>query len=302
MPLLSRLRALSLAMLVVLTPAAHAQSSCPPEDMALPASWTDAYPAYRVIGNLYVVGPDDLSVFLITTPEGHILINTGLADSTALIKANIEQLGFRFEDIKLLLVMQSHFDHAAALAEIKTLTGAQMLATRKDAPILEDGGAGDPHFGECTALRFEPVTVDRIIDHGEILTLGDTRLTVHEHPGHTEGSSSYSMTVREGKRDYRVGIVNMGSINAGKQLTVTPTYAGVAEDFADTFRKQRDMKPHIWVAAHASQFGREDKYEPGQPYSPETFLDPNGFLQAVGTYEQAYQEQLAAEASTGEEQ
>lgn len=285
-------------LLALLCPAARAQSACPPEDFPAPAAWTNAYPGYRVIGNLYVVGPDDLSVFLITTPAGHILINTGLEDSTAIIRDNMKQLGFQLQDVRKLLVMQSHFDHAAALAEIKSLTGAKMLATAKDARVLEDGGTSDPHFGACQALQFKPVSVDEIITDGQVITLGDTRLTVHEHPGHTEGSSSYSMQITEAGRDYQVAIVNMGSINEGKRLTVEPTYAAVARDFASTYRKQRAMAPDIWVAAHASQFNRQKKHQPGQPYSADTFLDPDGFLKVISAYEETYLKQIADEAAS----
>ena len=163
--------------------------------------------------------------------------------------------------------------------------------------VLQDGGLSDPHFGHCQALRFAPVAVDRIIAHGAVISLGEMRLQVHEHPGHTEGSSSYSMTVTEAGRDYQVAIVNMGSINAGKQLTAEPTYDGVAQDFAQTYRKQKAMAPDVWVAAHASQFQRQAKYRPGQPYSPNTFVDRKGFFAAVTDYENAYLKQVATETA-----
>jgi len=260
---------------------------------AQPEGWTTPFPGFRVIGNLYGVGTYDLSVFLITTDEGHILINTGLEDSTALIRSNMESLGFRLEDVRILLQMQAHWDHTAALAEIKELTGAQLLATARDSRILEDGGFSDPHFGGRET--FKPVSVDRIIREGETIELGDVRLMVHEHPGHTEGSSSYSMVVNENGRDYNVVIANMGTINDGKQLVVDPTYPGVAEDFASTYRKQKAMAVDVWVAAHGSQYNLHDKWQPGQAYSPDTFVDPAGFVAAVEQLERVYLEQLARE-------
>ncbi|MCZ6710600.1 MAG: subclass B3 metallo-beta-lactamase [Gammaproteobacteria bacterium] len=285
---------------LLLSASANSNDKCPPNDMPIPEGWVTPFPAYRVIANLYAVGPADLGVFLITTSEGHILINTGIEDSTPLIRENIEKAGFRLEDIKILLVMQSHIDHAAALAEIKEITGAQMLATRRDARVLQDGGASDPHFGECTILRFKPVAIDRVIADGEVIELGTTRLLVHEHPGHTEGSSSYSMTVSEGGRDYNVAIVNMGSINDGKKLVENPTYPGVADDFAETFRKQKAMEVDVWVAAHAGHFRRQEKHTPGQTYSPDTFFDPKGFLAMVEYYESKYLAQVAEEESSVE--
>lgn len=260
---------------------------------AQPADWATPFPGHRVIANLYAVGTEGLGVFLITSDEGHILINTGLEDSTPLVQDNIESVGYRLEDVKILLTMQSHWDHAAALAEIKEITGAEMWATEDDARVLADGGFSDPHFGG--RVSFPPVSVDRIINDGETIELGDIRLLVHEHPGHTEGSSSYSMRVNEGGRDYDVVIANMGTINAGKRLVVDPTYPGVAEDFAETFRRQKAMDVDVWVAAHGGQYGLHEKYTPGQAYSPDTFVDPEGFLVEVERLEQIYLEQLASE-------
>ena len=255
--------------------------------------WTRPFPAHRVIGNLYAVGTYDLGVFLITSQDGHILINTGLEDSTLLIRRNIESLGFRLEDIRILLTMQAHWDHTAALAEIKRIAGAQMWATAGDAPVLEDGGLSDPHFGG--EVSFKPVSVDKILADGDLIELGETRLAVLETPGHTAGSSSYTMRVREDGRDYSVAIANMGTINAGKRLVVNPTYPGVAEDFSETFRRQKALQIDVWVAAHGSQYGLHSKYEAGQDYSPETFVDPEGFLDAVERLEKLYLEHIATE-------
>ena len=260
---------------------------------AQPDGWTRPFPGHRVLGNLYAVGTYDLGVFLITSDDGHILINTGLAESIASIRDNITAVGFRLQDVKILLTMQAHWDHTAALAEIKGTTGAEMWATADDARVLEDGGFSDAHFGG--RVSFEPVSVDKIITNGEVIEIGDISLTVYEHPGHTEGSSSYSMEVRENSRDYKVVIANMGTINAGKQLVVDPTYPGVADDFAQTYRRQKAMDVDVWVAAHGGQYGLHDKYSPGQEYDPDTFVDPEGFLAAVERLEGIYQAQIAEE-------
>ena len=252
--------------------------------------WTRPFPGHRVIGNLYAVGTYDLAVFLVTSDDGHFLINTGLEDSTALIRENVEALGFRLEDVRVLLTTQAHWDHTAALAEIKELAGCEMAG---DAPVLEDGGFSDPHFGGRQS--FEPVAVDRIIEDGEVLQLGDARLTVVPSRGHTAGSVSYTMTVQEGGREYDVVIANMGTINPGKQLVVDPTYPGVAEDFAETFRRQRALDIDVWVASHGGQYRLHDKYEAGQAYDPLTFVDPEGFRAEVERLERLYREQIAAE-------
>lgn len=257
--------------------------------------WERPFPGHRVIGNLYAVGGYDLAVFLIVTDKGHILINTGLQDSVQMIRGNVRALGYRMQDVRILLSQQSHWDHAAGLAEIRAATGAQMWATQKDAPILKDGGFSDPHFGGQAS--FKPVEVDRIITDGEVISLGDLRLTVHEHPGHTEGSSSYSMVVHENGKDYRVVIANMGTINQGKKLLQEPTYPGVAEDFASTYRRQKALPVDVWVAAHGSQYGLHKKWQPGQSYDPDTFVDPEGFKAAVHALEKRYLEQIEAERS-----
>jgi metallo-beta-lactamase class B len=239
------------------------------------------------------VGLQDLSVFLITSEEGHILINTGLADSTTLIRNNIESLGFRLEDVRIILTMQAHWDHTAAMAEIKQITSAEVWATPEDARVLEDGGFSDAHFGGRES--FAPVAVDRIIRQDDIITLGDLRITVHEHPGHTEGSSSYTFQVNEQGRDYNVGIINMGTINGGKHLVVEPTYDNVAVDFATTYNRQKKLDVDVWVAAHNSQYNMHDKYQPGQAYDPETFVDPAGYIRAIERLETAYLELIADE-------
>ena len=259
-----------------------------------PENWVRPFEGFRVIGNLYGVGSYDLSVFLITTDDGHILINTGLRDSTQMIRNNIESLGFRLEDVKILLTQQAHWDHTAALAEIKEITGAEIWATVRDARVLEDGGFSDPHFGGRESFR--PVDVDKIIRDGEVIRLGELELTVHHHPGHTEGSSSYSMAViGEDEEEYNVLVANMGTINNGKNLTVDPTYNGVAEDFIATYEKQKQLEVDVWVAAHNSQYNMHEKYRSGQPYNPQTFVDPVGFLRAIENLEIRYEDYIAAE-------
>lgn len=281
-----RLLLISLFASLCFTSYSSAQSN-PPE------GWVTPFPAFRVIGPLYAVGMQDLSVFLITSDEGHILINTGLADSTQHIRNNIESLGFRLEDVRILLTMQAHWDHTAAMAEIKEITGAEVYATPEDARVLEDGGFSDAHFGGRES--FEPVDVDRIIRQDDVITLGDLVITVHEHPGHTEGSSSYTFEVTENGRTYDVGVINMGTINGGKRIVVDPTYEGVAVDFATTYNHQKKIPVDVWVSAHNSQYNMHDKYQPGQPYDPETFVDPAGYIRAIERLESAYLEVIADE-------
>ncbi len=274
---------------------AHASQTCLPEGSAFPASWSAPYPAFRVIGNLYSVGTAGLSVFLITSDDGHILVNTGLSDSTQQIRKNMTSLGFQLEDVRVLLTTQAHFDHTAAMAEIKALTGAEVWATQKDARVLADGGASDAHFGHCAEFLFEPIEVDRILADGQSFAWGDIEITTHLHPGHTEGSSSYTWRVNEAGSSYRVGIINMGSINDGKRLLIEPTYPGVATDFANTYFRQKNMPLDIWVSSHPEQYNLSQKYSPGQAYDHRTFVDPDGLRAAVEALEQTFLETMATE-------
>src|SRR5262245_13936986 len=163
--------------------------------------WTRPYPAHKITGNLHYVGTEDLACFLIATPEGHILINTGLVDSVPLIRSSMHSLGFKLEDVRILLTMQAHFDHVAGMAEIQKLTKARMYAMEGDAAALEDGGKSDPALKNN---QFAPIKVDRRIKNSDTVRLGGTELRVISTPGHTRGSVSYSMNISEDGRTYRV--------------------------------------------------------------------------------------------------
>ena len=275
--------AVLLAVLFAFAPAVEAQR----ED------WVTPFEAHRVVGPLYYVGTYDLGVFLLTSDEGHMLINTGLEDSAPLIKQSIEDLGFEYEDVKVLLTMQAHFDHVAAVATIQKETGAQVWATAEDAKLLESGGAVDYLFGPKPS--FAPVRVDRRIQDGEVLKLGDLEVTVILTPGHTFGSSSYSLTVEEGDESYNVLIANMNSVNPGTKFAGNEKYPNIVEDYTRGFEVQKGLDVDIWVAAHASQYGMHDKYSPGDEYDPERFVDPQGYEEAVAEYEERFLELVEAE-------
>lgn len=259
--------------------------------------WHRPFPPFRIVGNVYWVGTYDLSSYLITTPEGNILINTGMPDSVPMILAGVEKLGFKFSDIKIITSTHAHIDHAAGLAEIKRLTGAKMYMEEADVPVLETGGKGDFRFGDDAPMRFEPVQVDRKLKDGDKIALGGTELVVHHHPGHTKGATSFSLNVQENGRNYRVLIANMGSINPGVKVSGMPKYPTITQDYARTFHDQKEMQIDIWLASHASQFDLHKKYQPGDPYNPDRFVDPQGFQAAVARLEKIYRDQLEQERS-----
>ena len=257
--------------------------------------WTRPFPPFRIIGNIYWVGSYDLSTYLITTPQGNILINTGVGDTAKQIKASVEQLGFKLADTKILTATHGHFDHVAGIAELKRLTGAKVVVSEPDKALLESGGAADFRFGDTPGARFEAVKVDQTFKDNDTIALGGTELTTHLHPGHTKGATSFTVNVQEAGKTYRVIIANMGSINPGVTVSGMPKYPGIAQDYARTFRAQKDMAIDIWLSSHASQFRMHEKYKPGDAFNPQRFVDPAGFKAAVQQLEKTYQEQLARE-------
>lgn len=247
-----------------------------------PENWKRAFPPFKVVGNLYYVGTEDLACYLITGKQGHILINTGLVDSAPLIKASVEKLGFQMKDIKILLTMQAHYDHVAAMAEVQKSTGAKMFATPGDKTALESGGKIDG-FGDSPAYQFAPVRVDRVLKDGETVRLGETHVKVLFHYGHTKGSASYEL-MADGKP---VLLVNLPSVV--QPLVGNTAYPGIVEDYERTFAAQKKLHPGIWLAGHAGQFDMQTKLKAG------SFDDPKGYLEAVERYEKMYRERLAKE-------
>jgi metallo-beta-lactamase class B len=258
-------------------------------------NWTRPFPPFRIIGNIYWVGSYDLATYLITTPQGNILINTGVGDTAKQIKASVEQLGFKIADTKILTATHGHFDHVAGMAELKRMTGARLIVSEPDKELLESGGKLDFRFGDTPGAAFEPVKVDGTFKDSDTIALGGTVLTAHHHPGHTKGATSFTVNVQESGKTYRVVIANMGSINPGVTVSGMAKYPGIAEDYARTFKAQKDMQIDVWLASHAAQFKLHDKYKPGDPFNPDRFVDPQGFKASVEQLEKTYREQLARE-------
>ena len=257
--------------------------------------WTQPFPPFRVVGNIYWVGSYDLSTYLITTPQGHILINTGVGDTAQQIKKSVEQLGFSMRDVRILTATHGHWDHVAGMAALKKMTGAQLVVAEREKTLLESGGKTDFRWGDDPSSRFDPVVVDRTFKDGERVALGGTTLTAHLHPGHTKGATSFTTEVRENGKTYRVIIANLGSINPGVRLTGAPAYPGIEQDYARTFKAQKAMTVDVFLASHASQFRLHAKYKPGDAYNPDRFVDPAGYLDAVTRLEKAYLDQIAKE-------
>ena len=170
--------------------------------------------AYRVIGNIYYVGSTDISSHVISTPAGLILLDTGTSAMVPVIRANVEKLGFRLQDIKILLSSHAHFDHVEGHAEMQALTGAEIMAVGEDATAIASG-VDNSALG---AQGWKPVKVNRILKHGDSVSLGGVTMQAHLTPGHTKGCTTWTTTVQDGGRAYLVVFVGGISINEGVKL------------------------------------------------------------------------------------
>lgn len=253
-------------------------------------NWTKDYPSFRIAGNLYYVGTYDLACYLITTPQGDILINTGLPGSAPMILNHIKFLGFKPTDIKILLATHAHYDHVGAMADIKRITGAKLYINEKDAPVMADGGKSDYVFGNKGAT-FPSVKVDRLLHEHDMVKLGNMQITVLHHPGHTKGACSFLFNVKDQHKTYRVLIANMPTILDGVK-PVMHTYPNVVQDYGRTFKDMRGLKFDIWLSSHASQFGLQQKHHPGDQYNPAAFIDQKGYDKMLGDLYNAYQKKL----------
>jgi metallo-beta-lactamase class B len=259
-------------------------------------SWKTPMPPRHIIGNIYYVGPSGVSSWLITTPSGHVLIDTTFEECVPRICRSIEQLGFRVGDIKLLLGSHAHADHSGGHAMMKQLTGARIVASAADAHLLETGGADDFSPFPKDLLAYTPVKADRIVQDGELVSLGDVTLTAHLTPGHTKGATTWTMTVRERDQEYRVVFFSGTSIVAPTPLLRNPEYPDIAEEYAVTFKKLKELPCDIFLAPHAEQFGLVEKLSRlDRGATPNPFIDPEGWRRLIANAENGYRQQLEAE-------
>lgn len=265
----------------------HSQTKKPYYD----PNWSKPYPAFRIVGNLYYVGTYDLASYLLVTPKGNILINTGLDDSYSIIKEGIESLGFSFKDTKILLITQAHHDHTGALARIKKETGAKLLVNAPDADGLRSGGKDDYEMGKYGEL-FEPVVPDKLLKDRSTIKLGGTKLTLLSHPGHTKGSASYLVTVKDADKKYEVLIANMPSVIIDGKFSDVKAYPNIAKDYEFTFKQMKALDFDLWLASHASQFDLHEIRKPNSPYDPNLFTNKKLFFENLGELEKRYQEKL----------
>jgi metallo-beta-lactamase class B len=247
-----------------------------------------------VIDNIYYVGTNEIAQFLITTPEGHILLDSGFEESVSRLRESVRKLGFRFEDIKILLSSHAHIDHVQAHALVRQLTGAQVVASAADAAYIRAGGKGETVFDGV--YEWPPCPVDRIVGDGDEVTLGGTSLTAHLTPGHTRGATTYTMKVIDAGKPLDVVFFPSANINAGVRLIGNTRYPTIVSDFEHSFAVWKALPCDVFLGSHGSFYDMKTKYgllRDAPSVNP--FIDPAGYKRAIAEAEKEFLEELASE-------
>lgn len=258
---------------------------------------------FRIAGNLYYVGANDVTSFLLTGPEGHVLIDGGYPGTAPMIMASIAKLGFDIRDVKVLLNSEPHFDHAGGLAELQKASGAELWASEASADAIASGGAGDASatflplkiLTWTGILRYPAARVGHRFKDGATIRLGPTRLTAHITGGHTHGCTTWSFPVRDGERELQVVSACSLTLLPGMSLVEPERYPGIRADFERSFSVMRSLPADIWVTSHAREFGRYRKFrERATAEDPvEPFMDREGYLRYIDTAEARFRKRLA---------
>ena len=249
------------------------------------AEFNAPFPPHRVMDNLYFVGTERLGSFLIATPAGHILINSDFESTVPSLERNVEALGFKFRDIKILLGSHAHGDHMEGDALVKQLTGATVMAMEQDVPALRNmrpGGKEHP--------------IDRVLHDGDLVTLGGTTLTAYLTAGHTKGCTSWGLDVREDGKTYRALIICSFGVNDGYRLVGNEDYPSIAADYVATFAKARSLPVDVFLGSHGFFYGLAEKYEAlrnRRAGQPNPFVDHAGYLAHIDAQEKRFETMLA---------
>jgi metallo-beta-lactamase class B len=292
------IRAAALA-LAALTAASCASGAGVPSQMW---SWNRPFPPFHVIGNIYYVGSNEIAQFLVTTPAGHVLLDSGFEASVPRLRENVAALGFRLEDVKVLLTSHAHIDHVQGHALVRRLTGATVVASARDAEVIAAGGKGEAVYDGV--YSWPPCPVDRVVADGDRVTLGGTTLTAHLTPGHTRGAVTWTMQVvapDDGAGAHPLDVVFFPSanVNSGVRLVRNARYPEIADDFARSFTIWKALPCDVFLGVHGDFFGmREKRHQQGIEDSaphPNPFIDPGGYRRFVAEAEERFRAQLASE-------
>lgn len=252
-------------------------------------------PPFKIAGNLYYVGASDISSYLIATPAGHVVIDAGYESTVPIIEANIRTLGFKVEDVRILLNTQAHYDHAAGFAALKKDTGAQLMVAGADADVIERGGMHDFSFGD--AHPFPAAHVDRRLKDGDTVTLGKFTLQAHVTPGHTKGCTTWAFSVTENNRELHVVDMCGLTVLDTTRLVGNAAYPEIVADYERTIPAMRKLPVDIFLGAHPSYYGGAEKAArlKANPGGPNPFIDPDGYRAYIETGEKRFRERLAKE-------
>lgn len=256
---------------------------------AQPAAWTTPVKPFRVVGDVYYVGTEGLSAYLIKSPDGAVLLDGTLEENALLIERNLQTLGVPLHTVKWLISDHAHYDHVAALARIKKDTGAPFAASAGDRYALEHGEP--PGQVTYTPTPFPPIKVDRVVSDGETIHVGSIDITAHLTPGHTPGCTSWSTTTHEDGRPVRVLFLCSITV-AGNVLVNNRVYPGIANDYDATFKKLTAMKADVVLTSHpelADVLGREARRRLGQP---NPFMDSTALPTIVAQARQNFEKSL----------
>jgi metallo-beta-lactamase class B len=256
--------------------------------------WTTVIPPFRIAGNLYYVGSRDLASYLITTQQGHILINSNLITSPPQIHASVEKLGFHWRDVKILLISHAHYDHCAGSAQIRRETGAQYMVMDADVPDVESGGRKNFAFGRQNGLLLYPTAkVDRVLHDGDKVQLGDTPLIAHRTAGHTKGCTTWTTQVADQGQTYNAVIIGSPNVLSNYNLINDPKYPQMAADFEQQFRTLKALPCDIFLGAHGGYYDMLAKYARLKAGDANAFVDPTGYQTFVAEAEHAFRAELA---------
>jgi metallo-beta-lactamase class B len=262
-----------------------------------PADWTEPFPAFKIMGNLYYVGSKGLASYLITTPKGDILINSSMVESVPLIEQSMQKLGFHLEDVKILLISHAHWDHCAGSALIRRKTHAAYMVMDADVPVVEDGGRSDFRYGGSPESRYPPAKVDRVLHDGSTVELGGMVLTAHLTAGHTKGCTTWTFQVRQDGRLYNVVVVGSPNVNSGYKLVHNTEYPGIAQDYEKGFQTLEALPCDIFLGAHGEYFDMLAKYPRLKPGLPNPFVNPKGYLDYVQDRKLAFDKSLREQSA-----
>jgi metallo-beta-lactamase class B len=260
---------------------------------ASPPDWTEPFPSFRIAGNLYYVGSKGLASYLVTTPQGNILINSDLESNVTMIEASIEKLGFHFKDTKILLISHAHWDHDAGSAMIKEMTGARYMVMDGDGPVVESGGRTDFQYGTTPTSLYRPTKVNRVLHDGDEVRLGGTALVAHLTPGHTKGCTTWTMIVKERGKTYNVVIIGSPNVNPGYKLLDNAAYPQISDDYERMWRVLKLLPCDIFLGAHGSYFGLEEKYPLIKEGGANPFVDPDGYKKFITQKEKDFRTELS---------